>query len=1125
MSTSNNSTDGTTTNVPQSYAEYRSLMQWPSTLDIPLLSSEDEIVNIDFKQKESLLDNPEDFIQLLIEENCNKSYWLTIAVNYVKVGKIKEGIRLIELSLKEFQGSESAHLHTFLSWAYLDLAKLTSKDSNNSFRETCLKKAEFHLQNSIQFEPIWIGNMLATIDIFYQKGEYDKALETIQLFTKAISSNPNNKGANNQPQKNVFFILMKAKLLYQKGNYFGALKLFQELIILNPLLIPDPRIGCGLCYWQLGDFEMAINSWERVLELDPENFNIKILLLLSKYHSTINDSLNDEQFIENYTSNIKDLQKIYEMNKFILQEQNDRSLEIPEFKQVEEIQPSILVLLQMYYYFIEDFTTVIDIYEKKFENKLETQISKKITSISLFWAGRACFVLSDLKKALKYFQQSLNLDSKNGLSLFGLGQIQYSDSFLDEAILTFETYCTKIDKHSIEGNYVMGCLMANKLISTLELNTKSKDTIVGQYLKTDTIRMKAIEYLETYIKLVNINKRSQMVSLKAYVILSQLYEQKNMFEKCIFYSQKIIEQLNFLKNEINWDIYNNLGCYYFATAKYQLAKENFQLAFEKFPKDREDTLQITIEYNLIRTGEELGEDTSEAISKYDDLLSKNPNSLSLKLRKAVLAKDKQSIEKLMEANPKNLEIRSIYSWMIKVDKSFDIVEEINHNKTTLEKVSDKDSHALITLGNIYINICRKLKRDSHNPNQLKLKTSYLKALKLYRNALNLDPHNVYAAQGIAIVYAGLGNHNEALQILRRCRDSINGKSVFINLAQELTEIKDYVKAIDSYNIALSKSTSDVEKADVLNLLGRVWLLRFFKDGSLDFIVKAVESNQKAIDLVTGNNFNEKFAMDLQFNKISLYSMLISKIVKLPSVERSVEKLETILVESEKIVSFIESTLENADLMKYFQEKDLKHVLTKYKETLLENLKETIEEQKQYVVALEKRLLDAREYVEKQKLLETQEREEQERIEREIKEKELAKYAKLQEEAQRLIEERQDLIDDEDDKVDTNNDGDEEFEGDDKSAKNKNGKKTGGEPSKKRKRKSAIDDDEDGEVEENVKIKRGKKSTLSSEFIADSDESDEELVLSEHEEDNQVEEDEEEKLEEDNDQEEEKPEEE
>ncbi|XBW38405.1 hypothetical protein QEN19_003993 [Hanseniaspora menglaensis] len=1089
------------TPAAQCYAEFKSLMQWPTTLDIPLLSSEDEIVNIDFKQKESLLDNPEDFIQLLIEENCNKSYWLTIAVNYVKVGKIKEGIKLIELSLKEFQGPESAHLHTFLSWAYLDLAKLTTKNSDNTLRETCLKKAEFHLQNSIQFEPIWIGNMLATIDIFYQKGEYDKALETIQLFTKAISSNPNNK-ASNQVQKNVFFLLMKAKLLYQKGNYLGALKLFQELIILNPLSIPDPRIGCGLCYWQLGDFEMAILSWERSLELDPENFNVKILLLLSKYHTTISDSLNDEQFMQNYTANIKDLHQLYELNKFMLEEQNSRSLEMPEFKHVEETHPVLLILLQMYYYFIEDYKTVIDIYEKKFENKLETQISKKTNSISLFWAGRACFVSNDLKKSLKFFQQSLNLDSKNGLSMFGLGQIQYSDSFLDEAILTFENYNTKIDKHSIEGNYVLGCLMANKYISTLELNSKSKDNVVGEYSQTDNIRTKAIDYLETYIKLVSINKRSQMVSLKAYVILSQLYEQKNMFDKCIFYYQKMLEQLSFLKSEINWDIYNNLGCYYFATEKYSLAKENFELAYKQFPKDKKNSLKVTIEYNLIRTDEELGKENGDVLRKYDDLLIENPNSLVLKLRKAILTKNKQSVEELMNNNKSNLEVRSIYSWMIKLDKSFNVDEEINHNKGTLEEVSDRDLYALITLGNIYINICRKLKRDTHHPNELKLKSSYLKALKLFRNALNLDPHNVYAAQGIAIVYAGLGSHNESLQILRRCRDSISDKCVFINLAQELTEIKDYIKAIDNYNIALSKCTGDVEKADVLNLLGRVWLLRFFKDGSLDFIVKAVESNEKAIKFVAVSQSNEKFAMDLQYNKISLYSILISKIVKLPSIEKSVQQLEQISFEAKKIIEFLESTLKDSKLLHYFNEKDLKNVLLKYREVLSQNLAEAIDEQNQYNLALQKRLDDAKDYAEKQQLLESKEREEEERLQKEINERELAEYAKLQEEAQRLIEERQELVDDEDDKVEVNDDGDDEFNAGEKQVKKKSGKK-GMDSGKKRKRAAAIQDDED--AEEDLPIKKGKKSTKSSEFIADSDESEEELVLSDHDDNEEVEE--------------------
>lgn len=1079
-----------------SYGEYKNLMQWPSTLDIPLLSSEDELVNIDFKQKESLLDNPEDFTQLLIEENCNKSYWLTIAINYVKAGKIKQGIKLIELALNEFQGLESAHLHTFLAWAFLDLSKATFENADNSYKTEYLKKAEFHLQKSIQFEPIWIGNMLATIDVFYQKGEYDKALETLQLFTKAITSNSNQQ----QSSKNVFFSLMKAKLLYQKKNYLGSLKIFQELIIMNPVLIPDPRIGCGLCYWQLGDFEMALNAWERSLELNPDNFDVKILLLLSKYHATINKSLNDDQFVKNYTSTINDLKKVYAMNKFIVKEQRDRTIEVPEFTHVEEINPSVLILLQMYYFFSEQYETCIEIYEKKFDSKLELQVSKEIASISLFWAGRSFFAMNNLKQALKYFQKSLSFDEMNGLSLFGLGQLEYCDNFLDEAILTFQNFNEKIDKHSIEGNYVLGCLNATKLINVLALNERSSDTVIGQYLQTDSIRTKSIEYLETYIKLVNINKKSQMVSLKAYIILSQLYEQKNMFEKCVYYYEKIIDQLKFLKSEVNWDIFNNLACYQYGVGKYEDALANFKLALEKFGQGAQkvdEKIRYTIEYNIIRTEENVNKDEDKSIilKKYNELLSRVPESVSLyiQLRKCLLDDNRSDLlKKISEENKYNLEVRSIYSWMIKADSGSSIDEEIIHNKFTLENVSDKDSYALITLGNIYINICRKLKRDVQNPSDYKLKNSYLKALKLFRNALNLDPYNVYAAQGIAIVYAGLGKHTESLQILRRCRDSINDKSVFINLAQELTAIQDYIKAIDNYNIALSKTKDLIGKADVLNMLGRVWLLRYYKDGSIDFIYKAVECNQKAIDHVeqevcmnSKDHLYEKFMMDLKFNQISLYMILVSKVVKISQSQRSLEKMENVLINVQDIIQFIEYVLNSKDLIAFFHPKDLSHKYNKLKGDLVESLTEAIEDQKNHDMLLEKRLREAKEYVEQEKLQETKEKEEQELKEQDQKRIELEKYTKLQEEAQKIIDERQEMMDDENDIVDDENkDKDAEFVV-------KDTKKA----SKKRKAKTVVEDDEDLEELTNgnesftslPRSKRGKTSNLTPEYIEDSDE--------------------------------------
>ncbi len=68
-------------------------------------------------------------------------------------------------------------------------------------------------------------------------------------------------------------------------------------------------------------------------------------------------------------------------------------------------------------------------------------------------------------------------------------------------------------------------------------------------------------------------------------------------------------------------------------------------------------------------------------------------------------------------------------------------------------------------------------------------------------------------------------------------------TVFNSLVQELIAINDY-SAIDNYNIALSKLKTPQVRL-IPEYVGKSLILRYYKDGSIDFTYSAVESNQKA----------------------------------------------------------------------------------------------------------------------------------------------------------------------------------------------------------------------------------------------------------------------------------------
>lgn len=62
--------------------------------------------------------------------------------------------------------------------------------------------------------------------------------------------------------------LGKARVQFSLGRYPDALQGYQAVLERAPdLREPDPRIGIGCCFWQLGHREDAKGAWERALEL------------------------------------------------------------------------------------------------------------------------------------------------------------------------------------------------------------------------------------------------------------------------------------------------------------------------------------------------------------------------------------------------------------------------------------------------------------------------------------------------------------------------------------------------------------------------------------------------------------------------------------------------------------------------------------------------------------------------------------------------------------------------------------------------------------------------------------------------------------------------------------------
>lgn len=1038
--------------------------KWPATLDIPLKAFE-EVVSIDLEN--DLPEDPNDLKTLLIEESSGKEHWITIAAAYCNHGKINEGIQLIEMAVEVFQGVQSAPLHTFLTWAYLKLAKTTL--SNPSEKEQILLKAENYLKNAIGSDPSWIGNMLATIDLYYIRGSYDKALETADLFVKGINLEDKRNGRQSRP--NIYFILLKGKLLYQKKNYIAALRKFQELLVLNPTMTPDPRIGIGLCFWQLKDYKMAVKSWERGLKMDSTNVSLSILVLLGKFHDSLSNSENDQQFKTRFSEALQDLNNLYMENKE---------------------NPVILTLLQTYFYLKHDYDKVISIYESKILPKLQLA-ANTIASESIFWCARAYYAKRDYRKAFLLFQESLKMNEDNLLAKLGLGQTQIHNSLVEESILTFENI-SKNQENIQELNYILGLLYASKCLGNISvLPTKETASMVE----------KAISFLEKYIKLTKA-KKNQLIIMKSYLILSELYELKNMYKQSLDYLSKAIKQLNFTEDtNIPIEILNNLGCFHFINGDFESAYKYFHEASIKI--DDTSPENITINYNIARTLESTNKE--EAASLYQKILSVHSGYINARIRSIFLkfmnSKTEQfssEMDEILKYHSSNLEVRAFYSWYLKNIYTHKINEdgenlEINHSRETLVKYDSHDFYALISLGNLYMFIARDTKKSPNPKEREKSRQSYLKAIQLFQKVLQVDPMNVFAAQGLAIAFAENKRYNQALEILRKIRDSLDNKNVHMNLAHCFLEMGEFGKAIENYEITLIRFGDDINKTALYSLLGRAWYYRGIKELSLDNFKKSLKFARDALEIEL-ENADSKSLSSLKFNVALLEFQVAETLRRSDPKRRMLKDLECALVGLENGIRLLKELVSSHTNMISLDE--LQQRIQLGEGTMKSSLERCIKEQKDYDSGVVHKLNTAR------KLMEESEQKEKERL-RKLQEEERIKnerkaeeYKKLQEEAQKLIQER-DTLDDVVDYDDLPQSEDENFAGGEKvnqkpaaKRRKRKGKKsevdeTENVPKRKRqsKKPTIVENDED-EANETLKPIKGKQSMLSNEFIADSD---------------------------------------
>ena len=156
------------------------------------------------------------------------------------------------------------------------------------------------------------------------------------------------------------------------------------------------------------------------------------------------------------------------------------------------------------------------------------------------------------------------------------------------------------------------------------------------------------------------------------------------------------------------------------------------------------------------------------------------------------------LKDLIIIDPTNLESRALLGWHLSHQRRSRSIEdqEQKHYIANLRNLDKHDTYSLIGLANWTLRHAREMRPQTEVERE-KRKKEYARAVELFQKALELEPKNAYAAQGIAIAFAEEKNYIQANMIFNKVKETLKDTSVYINMGHCYADQRDWVRAIQN----------------------------------------------------------------------------------------------------------------------------------------------------------------------------------------------------------------------------------------------------------------------------------------------------------------------------------------
>ncbi|WVF72375.1 hypothetical protein IAT40_007190 [Kwoniella sp. CBS 6097] len=752
---------------------------------------------------------------------------------------------------------------------------------------------------------------------------------------------------------NLIALTAQARLQFARRAHEASLATYQKLLSLNPEMSPDPRIGLGLCFWQLGDREKARIAWERALSRDPESWVCLLLIGLASLNLAREPALKQEERVRLSAEGMEFVKRAFKLNV--------------------KAPASALALAG-----ISGAAGQLDVASKLAERAIQYSDNKRHSVLANAERGRLGFVAGDVADAGRYIAAAKAEDpaSVNILAELTLGQIAIKSGNLREALNFIEQTAKRLNgKGPIEYTVLHACLLAypHPGMSTDEI-AKNR-TIARNMLGEVHSLVASAQTDEDWARLRGVGSDADI-----FVDLAKLWQGESL-EKAISAYQTALQ----IKSDDELDgaetlpapdlktirMSDNLGALFQLQGNVETAERMYQESLQKIASENgkeAEVLKTVLAYNLGRAYEE-GGDNVKAAQWYRDVLRQHPEHMESKARLALIAAaagrhyDAHTLLKeSLKSDETNLVLRSVYT---------NFLITIGHYKEALAftsqtlKYDKSDAYTFCALGWLHFTLGRDAKAGQELADRHK---QYLRSAEAYERALHIDPGCAQAAQGLAIALvedslappksningADEGKYRarlagQALGIFSRIKDSLADAPVNVNMGHCYFIRGEEEKAIESYGTASNYYKG--RNVSVLLYLARAWYAQANKESNFTAMTKAMGYCQQAMHIQPSDRaILYNIAMIQQKAAEMLFSLDVSK--------RTLEELEVALKQAQQAANTFRALAEDkSGALPY--DADLADQRARYGDGLLRRAPGELEKQKSYEGETQARVEEAR----------------------------------------------------------------------------------------------------------------------------------------------------------------------